>query len=56
LGCHAHLIANHTMPHSPALTAAAAASRAATVMRRIDHGEACAGCGVAGSWLWWAWP
>ena len=53
---HAHLIASQTMPHSPALTATAAASRAATVMRRIDHGAACAGCGVAASWLWWAWP
>ena len=21
-------------------------------MRRIDHGAACAGCGVAGPWLW----
>jgi hypothetical protein len=48
---HAHLIASQTMPHSPALTATAAARRAATVMRRIDQGAACAGCGVAGSWL-----
>ena len=48
---HIHLIASHTMPQSPALTATAAASRAATVMRRIDHGAACAGCGDAGPWL-----
>jgi hypothetical protein len=48
LGYHAHLIDNHTTAHSPALTASAAPSRAATVMRRIDHGAACAGCGVAG--------
>src|SRR5262249_53685817 len=53
LGRHAHLIAIRTMAHNPALTATAAASRAATVMRRIDHGAA---WGVAGSWLWWAWP
>ena len=53
---HAHLIASQTMPHSAALTATAAASRVATVMRRIDHGAACAGCGVAGSWLWRLWP
>src|SRR5439155_12682341 len=56
LGCHAHLIASHTMAHRPALTAAAAASRATTVMRRIDQGAACAGCGVAGPWEWgWPW-
>jgi hypothetical protein len=49
---HAHLIASHTTAHNPALTASAAPSRAATVMRRIDQGAACAGCGVAGPWLW----
>ena len=38
----------------PALTASAAARRAVTVIRRIDHGAACAGCGVAGPWEW-AW-
>jgi hypothetical protein len=37
---HAHLIASQTAPHSAALTASAAPSRAATVMRRIDHGAA----------------
>ena len=57
---HAHLIASHTTAHSTALTASAAASRETTVMRRIDHGAACAGCGDAGPWLWtgtcpWAW-
>ena len=45
---HAHLIASHTAAHRPALTARAAASRETTGMRRIDHGAACAGCGVAG--------
>ena len=40
-------------PHGfPIAIASAAPSRAATVMRRIDHGAACAGCGVEGSWLW----
>jgi hypothetical protein len=48
---HAHLIDNHTTAHRLALTASAAPSRATTVMRRIDHGAACAGCGVAGPWL-----
>src|SRR5262249_8131207 len=51
LRSHAHLIASQTMPHSAALTAIAATRRAATVMRRIDQGAACAGWGVAGSWL-----
>jgi hypothetical protein len=56
LGDDVHLIDNHTTAHSPALTASAAPNRATTVMRRIDHGAACAGCGVAGPWLWWfAW-
>ena len=32
------------------LTATAAARRAVTVIRRIDHGAAGAGCGVAGPW------
>jgi hypothetical protein len=49
---HAHLIASHTAPHIAALTASAAPSRDTTVMRRIDHGAACAGCGEAGPWLW----
>jgi hypothetical protein len=31
--------------------ATAAQAALATVMRRIDHGAACAGWGVAGSWL-----
>jgi hypothetical protein len=48
---HAHLIATRTMAQRPQLTASAAASRAATVMRKIDHGAACAGCGEAGPWL-----
>ena len=52
---HAHLIASHTTAHRAALTAAAAPSREATVMRRIDQGAACAGCGVARPWEW-AWP
>jgi hypothetical protein len=53
---HAHLIDNHTTAQRPALIASAAPNRATTVMRRIDHGAACAGCGVAGPWLWWfAW-
>ena len=52
---HAHLIATSTTAHSAALTASAAARRAVTVMRRIDQGAACAGCGVAGPWEW-AWP
>jgi acetylglutamate kinase len=37
------------------LTASAAARRERTVIRRIDQGAACAGCGVAGPWEW-AWP
>ena len=53
---HAHLIASQTMAQRQALTASAALKRETTVMRRIDHGAACAGCGTAGSWLWWAWP
>jgi hypothetical protein len=55
---HAHLIASQTMAHSPALTASAAPTRETTVMRRIDHGATCAGCGEAGPWLCacvWAW-
>jgi len=48
---HAHLIASQTTAHSAALTAHAAASRDSAVMRRIDQGAACAGCGVAGPWL-----
>src|SRR5882672_8595382 len=58
LGLDAHLIATSTATQSPALTISAAPSRAATVMRRIDHGAGCAGCGVAGPWLWvcpWLW-
>src|ERR1700732_4959718 len=49
---HTHLIASHTAAHSTALTATAAASRDTTVMRRIDQGAACAGCGEAGPWRW----
>jgi hypothetical protein len=49
---HAHLIASQTTTQRPALTAQAAASRDSTVMRRIDQGAACAGCGEAGPWLW----
>jgi hypothetical protein len=49
---HAHLIAIQTTAHRPALTATAAPNRETSVMRRIDHGAACAGCGVAGPWLW----
>ena len=52
---HAHLIATSTTAHRPALTTSAAPSLAATVIRRIDHGAGCAGCGVDGPWLW-AWP
>jgi hypothetical protein len=44
---HAHLIASHTMAHSAALTATAAARRVTTGMRRIDQVAACAGCGKA---------
>jgi hypothetical protein len=51
LGCHAHLIESHTTIHSPALTASAAPSRETSVIRRIDHGAGCAGCGEAGPWL-----
>ena len=47
---HAHLIASHTTAQRPALTASAAPSREATVMRRIDKGAACGGCGDAGPW------
>jgi hypothetical protein len=49
---HAHLIATSTTTQSPALTATAAASRDSTVIRRIDQGAGCAGCGVVGPWLW----
>jgi hypothetical protein len=41
-------MAMKTMAHITALTAMAAPSRPANAMRRIDHGAACAGCGVAG--------
>jgi hypothetical protein len=48
------------MAHRPALTAIAAANRESPVIRRIDHGAGCAGCGEAGPWLWacpcpWSW-
>jgi len=36
------------MTHKPALTASAALTRDITVMRRIDQGATCAGCGEAG--------
>src|SRR6185312_12128919 len=49
---HAYLIATSTTAQRPALTSSAAPNRAATVMRRIDQGAACAGCGVAGPWEW----
>jgi hypothetical protein len=53
---HAHLIDINTTAHNPALTASAAPKRASSVMRRIDQGAGCAGCGDAGPWLWaWAW-
>src|SRR6185436_5023789 len=57
---HAHLMATQTMAQSTALTAQAAASRATTGMRRIDHDAGCGGCGDAAPWLWawtcgWAW-
>jgi hypothetical protein len=45
---HAHLIASHTTAHRTALTASAEPMRDTTVMRRIDHGAACAGWGDAG--------
>jgi hypothetical protein len=48
---HAYLIAISTTTHNPALTTSAAPSRESSVMRRIDQGAACAGCGVAGPWL-----
>jgi len=48
----AHLIASHMMAHRPALTTIAAAKRESPVMRRIDQGAGCAGCGDAGPWLW----
>src|SRR5206468_6043646 len=44
---HAHLIAPSTIAHRTALTPSAAATRALTVIRRIDHGAAWAGCGDA---------
>jgi hypothetical protein len=47
---HGHLIASQTMTHKPALTASAALTRDITVMRRIDQGIGCAGCGDAGPW------
>jgi hypothetical protein len=53
---HAHLIASQTATHSKVLTANAAPNRETKVMRRIDQGAACAGCGDAGPWLWvWGW-
>jgi hypothetical protein len=45
---HAHLIESHTAAQRPALTASAAPTRETTVIRRIDQGAACAGCGEAG--------
>jgi len=45
---HSHLIASHTTAHIAALTASAALILETTVIRRIDQGAACAGCGVAG--------
>jgi hypothetical protein len=42
-------MAINTMPHITALTAIAAPSRPTSGMRRIDHGAACAGCGIAGA-------
>ena len=42
---HVHLIVINTIAHKAALTARAAARRAANVMRRSDQGAACAGCG-----------
>jgi hypothetical protein len=51
-----YLIASQTTTHNPALTATAALSLESTVMRRIDHGAACAGWGVDGPWLWPWWP
>jgi len=44
----AHLIAIKTTAQSAALTASAATSLAATVMRRMDQVATCAGCGEAG--------
>ena len=48
LRCHAHLIASRTTAHNPALTTSAVPSRPISVIRRIDHGAAWAGCGEAG--------
>jgi len=48
----AYLIASSTMAQSAALMAAAAASRDAKGIRRIDQATACAGWGVAAPWLW----
>jgi len=50
--CHLHRIASQMKAQSAALTAAAAAKRARTVIRKIDQVTACAGCGAAGPWLW----
>jgi hypothetical protein len=49
---HAHLIESQTTAQRQALTASAAPSRETTVMRRIDQGAGCAGCGEAGPWAW----
>jgi hypothetical protein len=48
---HAHLIDIKTTAHRTALAATAAPSLLTTVMRRIDQGAVCAGCGEAGPWL-----
>jgi len=50
-------MATNTIAHNTALTATAAARRESTVMRKIDQGALCAGCGEAGPWLWpWRYP
>ena len=50
------VIASQTVAQSTIQTATAAASRAATVIRRIDQGAAWAGCGKAAPWTWaWLW-
>jgi len=51
LRCHDGLMASRTTAQSPAETASAAASRPGNDIRRIDHGDGWAGCGLAGSWL-----
>jgi hypothetical protein len=48
---HLHFIANQMNDQSATLTAAAAAKRIGTVMRKIDQVTACDGCGAAGPWL-----